>query len=535
MGNKKSFLLNIINNKFIHFITLYVIFVFIVLILNKNIYISEELIKHHSTYFRDDIVFVYNSLLYNDGLEIHHLDHPSLFTYFFFSSIYKLFNLFGFIDFNGLEGFLNSKNIELSLSKLFYISRLIIQITSLLVIFLFYEIVKKYSQNNLVSFFITILFIFSIGFVSASNRIESGLISFFFALLAFYFFLKFVDSHNKKGLIYFALTFLFIFSAMMQKKIIFFLFPFLLFSSIFLFKKFSIEYFHYKIFNNPKFYKFILISIYFIVFSFISYKTLINNTFFLPRDLDFIFLTLNYSMLNLTLFYFIKYFQNNNYTNLLTYNLIIGATYIFYKFFLIYFFSAPIAVWSISFTNFIGQLNMFAGSDEIKSAHEFSKILLYLKKFSNNLWFVISKYFFSYTFHSVLIWLNIFLFFINKKKMSKYEKISFYFTIFGFLIIQSILLFRYEQDTYYLNSEILLLLALTLNFKFINNLKILIIFFSVILIFLIFPISLNFKAIAKNNLNSYCKNINYGFYKYYTNKIPKKDIKKFCLNYKVSK
>ena len=37
-----------------------------------------------STYFRDDIVFVYNSLLYSQGLDIHHLDHPSLFTYFFF-------------------------------------------------------------------------------------------------------------------------------------------------------------------------------------------------------------------------------------------------------------------------------------------------------------------------------------------------------------------------------------------------------------------------------------------------------------------
>ncbi len=535
MTNKKFFLSNIINNKLFQIITLYFIFFLLVVALNQNLYFNDDLIKHHSTYFRDDIVFVYNSLLYIDGLEIHHLDHPSLFTYFFFSLFYKIFNFFEFINFNGLGGLLNSNNIELSLSKLFYISRVVIQIVSLITIYLFYEIIKKYSKSNLASFFITIILIFSIGFVSASNRIESGLISFFFALLAFSCFLKFINSKNKKGLIYFAFTFLFIFSAMMQKKIIFFLFPFLLFSSIFLLKKVSIEYFNYRLFNNQKIYKYILFFIYFAVLSFISYKTLINNTFFLPRDLDFVFLTLNYFLLNLTLFYFIKYFQYNKYTNLLTYNIIIGSTYILYKFFLVYFFSAPIAVWSISFTNFIGQLNLFVGSGDIRGAYEFSNILLYLKKFSLNLWLVITKYFFSYTFHSVLIWSNIFLFYFNKKKTNTFEKTSLCFAIFGFLIIQSILLFRYEQDTYYLNSEILLLLALALNFRFIDNLKFSLIFFLIISVVLIYPISLNINSISKNNLNSYCKNINYDFYEYYTNKIPKNDIEKFCINYEISK
>ena len=55
------------------------------------------MILNHSTYFRDDIVFVYNSLLYADNLEIHHLDHPSLFTYFYFLFL-KIFHLIGFIN-----------------------------------------------------------------------------------------------------------------------------------------------------------------------------------------------------------------------------------------------------------------------------------------------------------------------------------------------------------------------------------------------------------------------------------------------------
>ena len=290
------FLMNLFSKKYFHISVLYTIFFLVILILNNDILITNEFIKHHSTYFRDDIVFIYNSLLYSNGFEIHHLDHPSLFTYFFFSSFYKIFNFFGFISFNNLEGFLNSESIELSLNKLFYISRFLIQIISLIIIFLVYEISKKYSKSNLISFFSTVIFVLSIGFVSASNRIESGLISLFFALLAIYFFIKFIENPNKKRLVYFSLTFVFIFSAMMQKKIIFFLFPFLLFSSIFLINKSMIEYFKYNFFNKDKFYKYILFALYSIVLGFISYKTLINNTFFLPRDLDFIFLTSNYSI-----------------------------------------------------------------------------------------------------------------------------------------------------------------------------------------------------------------------------------------------
>ena len=75
MKNKNFFLSDLLSKKYFHISTLYIIFFLIILILNKDIFTTNELIKHHSTYFRDDIVFVYNSLLYNSGLEIHHLDH----------------------------------------------------------------------------------------------------------------------------------------------------------------------------------------------------------------------------------------------------------------------------------------------------------------------------------------------------------------------------------------------------------------------------------------------------------------------------
>ena len=134
-----------------------------------------------------------------------------------------------------------------------------------------------------------------------------------------------------------------------------------------------------------------------------------GTIFFLNRDLDFIFLILNYSGFNIIFYLYIKYFQNRYYRNLLTYNIIFAATYFLYKYFLIYFFSAPVAIWSISFTNFLGHLNMFVSGDGdiVKSAFKFESLFLYAEVLIINLKNVFLKYFFSFSFQSILVWINL--------------------------------------------------------------------------------------------------------------------------------
>ncbi len=530
---------NIIDSSILHLIILFLLFLALILILNPSLSFDPDFIKHWSTYKRDDIVFIYNSLLYNEGLEQHHLDHPSLFTFIIFPIFYKFFFFLGGLDFYNLSGFIESDNINLSLSKLFYISRLVIQIFSIGIIFLFYKIVSKFFSRDIDAFLVSILFIFSIGFTSASNRIESGLIALFFLLLGFYFLLKFLQINKKKNLIYLTIFFIFIFSAMMQKKIIYFSIPFLIFSSLMVMKKNEIYYFKYKIFKSYSVYKILLFLLYILVFIFITFKTIINNTSHLNRDLDFAFLVINYSGFNILFFLYIKYFQNKFYQNLLTYNLLFGFVYFFYKYFLIYFFSAPVAIWSIAFTNFLGQLNMFVTSENVKEAFSFGSFNLYLLDLIKNLKLVFIKYFFSYSFQSVLVWSNLVLFFINIFKIEFKEKISIASLFFGFLFVQSIILFRYEQDTYFLNSEFLLLISLSLLLKYLKfNLKYTIILF-ILIGSSIFANLEHLKKIKKDNLNSFChlfKNEDTyessdKFYEYWTSKIPKNYRKRFCIDY----
>ena len=519
----------LVKNNLLPYFLLCSIFICLTLYLNPSFDFTINSLKHWSTYNRDDIVFVYGTLIYNEGYDQHHLDHPSLFTFIFTSIAYKIFYLAGFLDHYTLSGFVNSEDINVSLSKLFFVSKTTILFFSILTVIILNRILFLLSFNQFNSFLLTCLFIFSTGFISASNRLESGLISLFLILLSIFFFLKFINSKKKIEIIFFIIGFIFLFSSMMQKKIIYFSIPFLLLSLVPRMKIKNINYFHYKFISQFLNYKILLFLIYLTVVSFISYKTLINNTFFLSRDLDFIFLILNYFALNISLFFYIKYFENSNYQNLLTYNILIGSTYLIYKYFLIYFFSASIAIWSISFTNFMGHLNMFV-SGEVKDQLSFDSLSLYLLSFLKHFQFVLNKYFLIFSYQSILVWVNLIIFCYNFKIIEPIKRNTVILLFFGFFIVQSIILFRYEQDTYFLNSEILIIIPLIYLLNYLNLNKTLI---SSIII-LISLSNLNFiNSLKHENSKSYCNHILKNddftdYYDYWTKHLPKNVVLKFC-------
>ena len=77
-----------INNEKINYFILFSVFFLLIFNINSSLSFTEDYLKHWSTYHHDDIVFVYNSLLYLEGIELHHLDHPSLFTFIIFPKKY---------------------------------------------------------------------------------------------------------------------------------------------------------------------------------------------------------------------------------------------------------------------------------------------------------------------------------------------------------------------------------------------------------------------------------------------------------------
>jgi len=116
----------LLKKNYITYLLLIILFTLLTLYLNPNFDFSLNSLKHWSTYHRDDIVFVYGTLIYNEGYDQHHLDHPSLFTFIFTSITYKIFYLIGFLDHYTLSGFIKSEDINVSLSKLFFVSKVTI-------------------------------------------------------------------------------------------------------------------------------------------------------------------------------------------------------------------------------------------------------------------------------------------------------------------------------------------------------------------------------------------------------------------------
>ena len=133
------------------------------------------------------------------------------------------------------------------------------------------------------------------------------------------------------------------------------------------------------------------------------------------------------------------------------------------------------------------------------------------------------------SFQTMLVWFNlvILLYYFNKINLIKKKTIMVVF--FGFFIVQSIILFRYEQDTYFLNSEILLIISLLFLLENLKSNKIIILS----IIFIISYSNLSFIKLKKNeNTTSHCNSLSQNnaneYYSYWTKQIPKNLVLNFC-------
>ena len=172
---------------------------------------------------------------------------------------------------------------------------------------------------------------------------------------------------------------------------------------------------------------------------------------------------------------------------------------------------------------------MFVSGD-VKGELSFESLSIYLLSFVKHFLFVLSKYFLTFSYQSLLIWANLTIFFYNFRKIEKIKKNTIILLFFGFFIVQSIILFRYEQDTYFLNSEILLIIPLIYLLESLT-LKKSIIFLLILSISLS---NLNLLQIKKDeNSEDYCNSIlkdkNFtDYYNYWTKDLPKNLVLNFC-------
>ena len=117
-----------------------------------------EFNRHWTSNIDHEFTLAYNSLLFNEGLKQEYTDHSGYFTILFLSIFIKIIHLLNLIEFNNLNGYLNSKNFEISSQKLVFYTRIYASISVGFMCYILNILSNQISKDKIFSFFITILF-----------------------------------------------------------------------------------------------------------------------------------------------------------------------------------------------------------------------------------------------------------------------------------------------------------------------------------------------------------------------------------------
>ncbi len=122
--------------------------------------------QHWSGVLDQDLIIIYNSILLNSGIEQEYRDHPAFTTFLINSFFYKFLVLFLKIP-SDIESIFNSNNIDEIFQLYFYISRTINFFFNILLIYVFNKILKKLDLKRDSRFFVCLIFVLSIGYISS--------------------------------------------------------------------------------------------------------------------------------------------------------------------------------------------------------------------------------------------------------------------------------------------------------------------------------------------------------------------------------
>jgi len=422
---------------------LYLIFIFSVFAIN---YYCNFLLKDNFSfkewYFSrpDEIVFIYNALIINSGYIHEYIDHSSFFLILFFTIVYKIISIFytGFV-FN-INQFNGSSNVSSDLNELYNVARISYFIISIFLPIVMYHLVEAINKNRLVSFLITLIFIFSSGFIVNVNIIDSITLSVIFLLISSLFLVFFLEKEENRTLFLFFFFFFFFASVLQKIQSFLYLVPFFLsFSSLAKKKKnLEINFLNFQ-FTKEIFLKIILfVSIIIILKPILIYRSLASAIFYL----------LSYFFINIIFFYYTKKYQKDIFKNLILLNLIIIFSYLTLKTIVTFYPGTNLEIYNIPFGRIIFKLTRYVDSKKYNELYEsinisiFSFLKEYLIAFFSNIKIVFVNNFFKFNSNSILIYPCFFLFFLRFNYLTFKQIINLFLLILFFFYSELIIVLR---------------------------------------------------------------------------------------------
>ena len=194
------------------------------LIIIFYLYSKNSLFSHWSDILDQDVTLIYNSLLIaSDPQE--YLDHPAFTTIFILNIFYKIGYILNIVDVKNLNELLNHPDKDSALQSVHNFSQFIHFVYALILILIFKKIINKIFNNNLSSFFLSLIFLISPSFIFLFDIIRSEILS----LILIFLFYTCLENSLKKNIFFIILSGVFFVCSMLAKvQVILCLFPILI-------------------------------------------------------------------------------------------------------------------------------------------------------------------------------------------------------------------------------------------------------------------------------------------------------------------
>lgn len=423
--------------------------------------------QHWSGVLDQDLIIIYNSILLNSGIEQEYRDHPALTTFLLHSFFYNI-SSFLFNVPNEINDILNSNKINEILQFYFHVSRIINFFINLLLILIFDRILKKLDFNRHIRFFICLIFIISIGYISSFFVIRSENLSLLLLCLS----ANAILTKKRDLLLNFFIAGIFFALAMLAKIQIIFISLYLIYLIVYVSRNPKLK------FNDNLYLKnYLLFSFIVGILAFFIFQIYIQEY---PRFETNKYLDLTFFILSFSIFLIYFYLSNNFKKNLLLFSSMLNGFLFLLVFFIVL---DKINLLHINdfillrITNPIHYMTEFTG----KLAHGAINIDYILKN--------IFQVFSSYKFNLIELLIILLLLVINLKNK------NFILIIFSIFLINTMVMNIRYISVYHLFYIFIYLILFTESIKKIN--KELSLKFTYLTLIVFFINSLNFFIIKE--------------------------------------
>jgi len=357
------------------------IYCLIIIILLFYFVFQLNFYRHWSSTYDQDLILIHNSLLLNSGIKAEYHDHPGHTQILLMSIWLNFLDLINVINASSYDKLNNLNNLEKNFIDLVKFSRFFNLISSIIILYAVYNIIKLFYENKGNIYLGIILFICSSPFINSIKHIRTELMSSGFIFLTLLYILKAIKKNNlcRKYLILTGFFFTLSVFCKFQSVFIFIVFP-LLFSIFEKCKKFIVL----NEFEVKKLH--IYLSIIIIIFiSAIWFKYVKGlNYIILPIFVLFFYFFLNY--LNK------RFYNNEKFTFIFIFYFVLGISISF----IILFILKPFHTNNINMiVNLLGASSMFVKSTNPYSFDIPNIFDLFVTSYQNLFFYLKNIYFFT--------------------------------------------------------------------------------------------------------------------------------------------